>query len=72
MESAEPVTLARFSWRSMITMPPVAVAVVVVFTQLKPEEIITALTNANPLVGGGDAGARRLRLDRLRRFRSVP
>ena len=50
MESAEPVTLARFSWRSMITMLLVIVAVVVVFTQLKPEEIITALTNANPLM----------------------
>ena len=49
-ESAEPVTLARFSWRSMITMLLVIVAVVVVFTQLKPEEIITALTNANPLM----------------------
>ena len=50
VESAEPVTLARFSWRSMITMLLVIVAVVVVFTQLKPEEIITALTNANPLM----------------------
>lgn len=49
-ESAEPVTLARFSWRSMLTMLLVIVAVVVVFTQLKPEEIITALTNANPLM----------------------
>lgn len=34
----------------MITMLLVIVAVVVVFTQLKPEEIITALTNANPLM----------------------
>ena len=49
-ETAEPVTLARFSWRSMITMLLVIVAVVVVFTQLKPEEIIAALTNANPLM----------------------
>ena len=64
-ESAEPVTLARFSWRSMITMLLVIVAVVVVFTQLKPEEIITALTNANPVDGGGDARVRCLRLDRL-------
>ncbi|WP_342590059.1 lysylphosphatidylglycerol synthase transmembrane domain-containing protein [Bifidobacterium colobi] len=49
-EAAEPVTLARFSWRSMITMLLVLVAVVVVFTQLKPEEIIDALTNANPIM----------------------
>ncbi|MBT1164185.1 flippase-like domain-containing protein [Bifidobacterium felsineum] len=49
-EAAEPVTLARFSWRSMITMLLVIVAVVVVFTQLKPEEIIDALTNANPIM----------------------
>lgn len=49
-EAGEPVTLARFSWRSMITMLLVIVAVVVVFTQLKPEEIIDALTNANPLM----------------------
>ena len=49
-EAAEPVTLARFSWRSMITMLLVIVAVVVVFTQLNPEEIITALRNANPLM----------------------
>lgn len=49
-EQAEPVTLARFSWRSMITMLLVIVAVVVVFTQLKPEEIIAAITNANPVM----------------------
>ncbi|TPF94115.1 lysylphosphatidylglycerol synthase transmembrane domain-containing protein [Bifidobacterium sp. UTBIF-78] len=49
-EAAEPVTLARFSWRSMITMLLVIVAVVVVFTQLNPEEIIIALRNANPLM----------------------
>jgi uncharacterized protein (TIRG00374 family) len=49
-ESTEPVTLARFSWRSMLTMLLVIVAMVVVFTQLKPEEIITALTNANPMM----------------------
>ncbi len=72
MESAEPVTLARFSWRSMITMLLVIVAVVVVFTQLKPEEIITALTNANPLMGGGDARVRCLRLDRLVDFARFP
>lgn len=44
----ESVTLARFSWRSMLTMLLVIVAVVVVFTQLKPEEIVAALRNANP------------------------
>ena len=47
-DAPEPVTLARFSWRSMLAMLLVIVAVVVVFTQLKPEEIIAALRNANP------------------------
>ena len=50
VESTEPATLARFSWRSMLTMLLVIVAVVVVFTQLNPEEIITALSNASPLM----------------------
>ena len=49
-EPGEPVTLARFSWRSMLTMLLVIVAVVVVFTQLKPEEIIAAVQGANPLM----------------------
>lgn len=50
-EQAEPmetVELARFSWRSMLAMLLVIIAVVVVFTQLKPEEIIAAVRNANP------------------------
>lgn len=47
-DAPESVTLARFSWRSMLTMLLVIVAVVVVFTQLKPEEIIAAIRNANP------------------------
>ena len=50
VESTEPATLARFSWRSMLTMLLVIVAVVVVFTQLNPEEIITALSSASPLM----------------------
>ena len=50
VEATEPATLARFSWRSMLTMLLVIVAVVVVFTQLNPEEIITALSNASPLM----------------------
>ncbi|NMM97447.1 lysylphosphatidylglycerol synthase transmembrane domain-containing protein [Bifidobacterium olomucense] len=49
-ENTEPVTLARFSWRSMLTMLLIIVAVVVVFTQLNPEEIIAAIRNANPIM----------------------
>ena len=49
-EAMEPVSLSRFSPRSFIGMVLLIVAVVVIFTQLKPEEIITALTNANPLM----------------------
>ena len=49
-DNAEPVTLARFSLRSMLTILLVIVAAVVVFTQLRPEEIIAAVKNANPLM----------------------
>ncbi len=52
-EQAEPmetVALARFSWRSMLAMLLVIVAVVVVFTQLKPNEIIAAVRHANPIM----------------------
>ena len=49
-DGIEPVALARFSWRSVITMVLVIVAVVVVFTQMKPEEIIQAVRNANPIM----------------------
>lgn len=48
--AVEKVSLARFSWRSLIAMFLLIVAVVVVFTQLKPEEIISALKNANPIM----------------------
>lgn len=48
VEPMETVSLARFSWRSMVTMLLVVVAIVVVMTQLKPDEIITAVRHANP------------------------
>ncbi|KFI98775.1 lysylphosphatidylglycerol synthase transmembrane domain-containing protein [Bifidobacterium stellenboschense] len=46
----ETVTLARFSLRSMITMLLLIVAAVVVFTQMRPDEIIAAVRNANPVM----------------------
>ncbi|OZG68326.1 lysylphosphatidylglycerol synthase transmembrane domain-containing protein [Bifidobacterium eulemuris] len=48
VESMEPVALARFSPRSFIAMALLIVAVAVVFTQLKPDEVIAAVTNARP------------------------
>ncbi|NEG88574.1 lysylphosphatidylglycerol synthase transmembrane domain-containing protein [Bifidobacterium aerophilum] len=47
-ETVEPVTLSRFSLRSFIGMALLVVAVSVVFTQLKPDEVIHAVRNANP------------------------
>ena len=44
----ESVPLARFSLRSMVTMVLLIVAAVVVFTQMRPDEIIAAVRNANP------------------------
>lgn len=47
-ENLEPVTLSRFSLRSFLGVALLVVAVVVVFTQLKPDEVIAAIRNANP------------------------
>ena len=47
-ESMEPVTLSRFSVRSFVGIALLVVAVAVVFTQMKPDEIIAAVRNANP------------------------
>lgn len=47
-ESMAPVTLSRFSLRSFIGIALLIVAVAVVFTQLKPDEVFAALRNANP------------------------
>lgn len=46
-ESVEQVTITRFSVRSFVALGLLVVAVVVVFTQLKPEEMITAIKDAN-------------------------
>ncbi|KFI51386.1 membrane protein [Bifidobacterium sp. UTCIF-37] len=46
----EPVKLSRFSPRSFIGTALLMVAVVVVFTQLKPNEVIAAVRNANPVM----------------------
>ena len=49
-EAMEPVSLSRFSPRSFIGMVLLIVAVVVIFTQLKPDEVISAVKNANPVM----------------------
>ncbi|MBT1180554.1 flippase-like domain-containing protein [Bifidobacterium sp. CP2] len=49
-ESLAPVKLSRFSLRSFLGMVLLMVAVVVVFTQLKPDEVIAAVRNANPVM----------------------
>ncbi|EFA23294.1 lysylphosphatidylglycerol synthase transmembrane domain-containing protein [Bifidobacterium gallicum] len=46
-ENLEQVTLSRFSIRSFVGMALLVIAVAVIFTQLKPEEMIKAVTNAN-------------------------
>lgn len=45
--TAEPVTLARFNAKSFISITLLIVAVAVIFTQLKPDEVINAVKNAN-------------------------
>ncbi|KAA8819988.1 TIGR00374 family protein [Bifidobacterium rousetti] len=50
VRSMEPVKLSRFSPRSFIGTALLVVAVVVVFTQLKPNEVIAAVRNANPMI----------------------
>ncbi|MCH9275319.1 flippase-like domain-containing protein [Bifidobacterium amazonense] len=47
-ESMEPVKLSRFSLRSFLGIALLVVAMAVVFTQLKPDEVIAAVRNANP------------------------
>ena len=43
------VTISRFSFKSFITIALSVVAVAVVFTQLRPDDIIAAVTNAKPI-----------------------
>lgn len=49
-ESAVPVTLARFSVKSFVMLALLVVALVVVVTQLKPDEVIAAVRNAQPVM----------------------
>lgn len=49
-ESQEQVTLSRFSLRSFLGLALLVVAVAVVFTQLKPDEVIDAVRGANPML----------------------
>ncbi|MEK0306425.1 lysylphosphatidylglycerol synthase transmembrane domain-containing protein [Bifidobacterium favimelis] len=47
-DSTQMVTLSRFSLRSFIALVLLVVAVVVVITQLNMQQVIDAVTNANP------------------------
>ncbi|KFI45397.1 conserved hypothetical protein [Bifidobacterium bohemicum] len=44
----EPVTLARFNFKSFFSLTLAIVAVAVIFTQLRPDEVIAAVRNAKP------------------------
>lgn len=49
-ESMEPVTISRFNIRSFATIVLLIIAVSVIFTQLRPDEVIDAVSNANPMM----------------------
>ena len=46
----EPVTISRFNIRSFVTIVLLIIAVSVIFTQLRPDEVIDAVSNANPVM----------------------
>ncbi|WEV73403.1 lysylphosphatidylglycerol synthase transmembrane domain-containing protein [Bifidobacterium sp. ESL0798] len=46
-DSAEPVTLARFNVKSFVSITLLIIAVAVIFTQLRPNEVIDAVRHAN-------------------------
>ncbi|WEV41442.1 lysylphosphatidylglycerol synthase transmembrane domain-containing protein [Bifidobacterium sp. ESL0682] len=47
VETTEPVTLARFNVKSFVSITLLIIAVAVIFTQLRPNEVIDAVKNAN-------------------------
>ncbi|MDF7641001.1 lysylphosphatidylglycerol synthase transmembrane domain-containing protein [Bifidobacterium sp. ESL0784] len=47
IEAAEPVTLARFNVKSFVSITLLIIAVAVIFTQLRPNEVISAVRHAN-------------------------
>lgn len=49
-ESMEPVTISRFNVRSFVTIVLLIIAVSVIITQLRPDEVIDAVSNANPIM----------------------
>ena len=49
-EAMEPVTISRFNIRSFVTIVLLIIAVSVIFTQLRPDEVIDAVSNANPVM----------------------
>lgn len=49
-ESMEPVTISRFNVRSFVTIVLLIIAFSVIITQLRPNEVIDAVTNANPIM----------------------
>lgn len=46
-EATEPVTLARFNVKSFVSITLLIIAVAVIFTQLRPNEVISAVRHAN-------------------------
>ncbi|WEV66427.1 lysylphosphatidylglycerol synthase transmembrane domain-containing protein [Bifidobacterium sp. ESL0764] len=46
-DSPEPVTLARFNVKSFVSITLLIIAVAVIFTQLRPNEVIAAVRHAN-------------------------
>lgn len=47
VETTEPVTIARFNVKSFISITLLIVAVAVIFTQLRPNDVINAVRHAN-------------------------
>ncbi|WEV69973.1 lysylphosphatidylglycerol synthase transmembrane domain-containing protein [Bifidobacterium sp. ESL0775] len=47
VDAAEPVTLARFNVKSFVSITLLIIAVAVIFTQLRPNEVIDAVRHAN-------------------------
>lgn len=49
-DAIEPAPLSRFNIRTFVTIVLGIIAAAVIFTQLRPNEVIAALTNANPIM----------------------
>lgn len=51
-DTVQTVSISRFSLKSFITIALSVVAVAVVFTQLRPDDVIAAVRNAKPIMAG--------------------